>query len=220
LISVVSILVLLHKSQRCTGGLQRGGHLHTTEILTSTGLLLLPQATHRILRRQDTTMVGASQSPHPGYGYPPPYHASSYPSDPQPAWSSPQVYDFGRPPPPHKPAYEARNALPTSKKARQWDGTPEKVKSKVRSPFHLPPSNQGSVHTMPGTLLPLSSPAQPPRERENSLCITIKKTGVAWILRQHYSIRNFPLYGDRVACLPSRNDRLPLASSCTISSSK
>ena len=87
-------------------------------------------------------------APHPGYGYPPPYHASSYPSDLQP-WSSPQAYDFERPPPPHKPAYEARNASPTSKKARRWDGTPEKEKSKSRSPFRSPPSNQGSAKVSP-----------------------------------------------------------------------
>ena len=82
--------------------------------------------------------------PPPGFGYPPPYHSSGYPQD-LPPWSSPPAYDYERPPPPHKPPYESRNASPISKKARRWEGTPEKEKSKVRSPFRSPVSNPGSA---------------------------------------------------------------------------
>lgn len=82
--------------------------------------------------------------PPPGYGYPPPYHSSGYQPD-LPPWSSPRAYDYERPPPPHKPPYESRNASPISKKARRWESTPEKDKSKVRSPFRSPVSNPGSA---------------------------------------------------------------------------
>jgi hypothetical protein len=82
--------------------------------------------------------------PPPGYGYPPSYHSAQYTSDLQP-WLSPRAYEYDRAPVAAKPAYESRDASPVSKKSRRWEGTPEKEKSKVRSPFRSPISNPGSA---------------------------------------------------------------------------
>lgn len=91
-----------------------------------------------------TTGYGApptSRPPPPGYGFPPGYHTTSYPAD-QPPWTSPRAYDYDRgqhtlkSPAPY--SGRAGPASPVTK--RRWEGTPEKDKSKGRSPFRSPMS--------------------------------------------------------------------------------
>jgi hypothetical protein len=89
--------------------------------------------------------------PPPGYGYSS-YHSAPYSSDQQP-WLSPHAYEYDRAPVPAKPPYESRDASPVSKKSRRWESTPEKDKSKVRSPFRSPTSNPGSAKVCQTCLL-------------------------------------------------------------------
>jgi hypothetical protein len=82
--------------------------------------------------------------PHP-YGYQPYFHPTHFPNDQPPPWSSPQIGEYERvpPPPDHSSRDKRRDESPNSDKPGRWVATPERGKS--RSPFRSPTSNQGSA---------------------------------------------------------------------------
>jgi hypothetical protein len=83
--------------------------------------------------------------PHPPmYGYQAFYHSTQFSNDLVP-WTSPQMREYERAPPPqsHYSRDRRHDESPNSDKPDRWAATPERRKS--RSPFRSPTPNQGSA---------------------------------------------------------------------------